>query len=112
MTTSLYASQLEVHEVPADTLESRAQECLQQGMRFLMAWHDWEEDDVCVLRYLLSHPGNPRFLVLELRAAQRIPSLAKLAPLLGWYEREMQELGGVVFIGHPEPYPLVIHEGY
>ncbi|MGK9452763.1 nickel-dependent hydrogenase large subunit [Acidithiobacillus caldus] len=112
MSTSLYASQLEVHEVTADTLESRAQECLQQGMRFLMAWHDWEEDDVCVLRYLLSHPGNPRFLVLELRAAQRIPSLAKLAPLLGWYEREMQELGGVEFIGHPEPYPLVIHEGY
>ena len=40
-----------------------------------------------------------------------LPSLAGKLPLLGWYEREMADLYGLRFDGHPEPYPLVLHEG-
>lgn len=40
-----------------------------------------------------------------------LPSLAAKLPLLGWYEREIQDLYGIRFDGHPEPNPLVLHEG-
>ncbi len=37
-----------------------------------------------------------------------LPSMAAHVPLLGWYEREMQDLSGVDLVHHPEPHPLVI----
>lgn len=40
-----------------------------------------------------------------------LPSLTNISPMLGWYEREMTDLFGLHFHGHPEPYPLVLHEG-
>ena len=40
-----------------------------------------------------------------------LPSLADKLPLLGWYEREMMDLYDLHFTGHPEPNPLVLHEG-
>jgi len=43
--------------------------------------------------------------------SQALPSMTPRIPLLGWYEREMHELCGVNFQGHPEPRPLVLHEG-
>ncbi len=43
--------------------------------------------------------------------AQELPSMTPRIPLLGWYEREVHELCGIAFHGHPEPRPLVLHEG-
>jgi Ni,Fe-hydrogenase III large subunit/Ni,Fe-hydrogenase III component G len=40
-----------------------------------------------------------------------LPSMTPRIPLLGWYEREICELCGISFQGHPEPRPLVLHEG-
>ncbi len=40
-----------------------------------------------------------------------LPSLATIAPLLGWYEREIQDLAGIVFCNHPEPHPLILERG-
>ena len=40
-----------------------------------------------------------------------MPSAAGASPLLGWYEREMSDLFGITFEGHPEPHRLVLHEG-
>ena len=42
---------------------------------------------------------------------RELPSLAETIPLIGWYEREMMDLQGLTFTGHPEPYPLVLREG-
>ncbi|MEY2341985.1 nickel-dependent hydrogenase large subunit [Acidithiobacillus sp. IBUN Pt1247-S3] len=111
MTDNATCSACDIREIRAEDLSAVARDCLDQGMRFLMAWHDWA-DGTCILRYLLSEAGNTRFLVLELRGETQVPSLAVLVPLLGWYEREMQDLGGLVFTDHPEPWPLVIHEGF
>jgi Ni,Fe-hydrogenase III large subunit len=40
-----------------------------------------------------------------------VPSVATISPLLGWYEREIADLFGIEFRGHPEPKRLVLHEG-
>ena len=42
---------------------------------------------------------------------RELPSLAEIIPLIGWYEREMMDLQGLTFVGHPEPYPLVLRDG-
>lgn len=59
------------------------------------------------LRYLINHAHERRFVVVICKAAAEAPSMAKYFPLLGWYEREIHDVYGINFIGHPEPYPLV-----
>lgn len=56
--------------------------------------------------------GRPYILWRVTAAPDTLPSLAGKLPLLGWYEREMADLYGLRFEGHPEPYPLVLHEGF
>ena len=41
-----------------------------------------------------------------------LPSLAVKIPAANWHEREAQDLFGIVFAGHPEPQPLVVHDGW
>ena len=67
-------------------------------------------DDV-ELRYLAAMPNQREFEIWTLKAAHNVPSLARIWPTLGWYEREMMDLFGVQFADHPEPYPLVLRDG-
>lgn len=61
---------------------------------------------------LLNQGTNQPYKVWRVRPKDRtLPSLASKLPLLGWYEREMMDLYGLRFEGHPEPNPLVLHEG-
>ncbi|WP_031403893.1 NADH-quinone oxidoreductase subunit C [Thiomonas sp. FB-Cd] len=62
--------------------------------------------------YVLSQGANQPYKVWRVRPEDRtLPSLANKLPLLGWYEREMMDLYGLRFTDHPEPNPLVLHEG-
>lgn len=62
--------------------------------------------------YCLSEGARVPYLILRVTPLHnRLPSLANRFPLMGWYEREMHDLFGIEFEGHPEPYPLVLHEG-
>ena len=45
-------------------------------------------------------------------AAPEVPSLATLVPAASWHEREARDLLGVVPVGHPDPRPLVVHDGW
>lgn len=96
----------------AAELQSACETLLQEGGRMQMAWAWFPtalEIEVC---YLAAQGARRPFLLWRCSAAQRtLPSLARIAPLLGWYEREITDLCGVTFTGHPEPYPLVLHEG-
>jgi Ni,Fe-hydrogenase III large subunit/Ni,Fe-hydrogenase III component G len=58
------------------------------------------EDDFLVLLASLN-PDDPRF-----------PSLTPEVPCSDWYEREMQDLLGLVPVGHPEPKPLVLYDDW
>jgi NADH-quinone oxidoreductase subunit C len=41
-----------------------------------------------------------------------LPTVTQVWKAADWYEREAQDLFGVVFDGHPNPAPLVLYEGF
>ncbi len=92
---------------------------------------DWLQENVPGLRFGTSTamdlregvgvwhhlPVNKTPLVITLKVVApkpdpRIPSLAVKVPAAAWIEREMTDLVGVVFDGHPEPHRLVKAEAF
>jgi Ni,Fe-hydrogenase III large subunit/Ni,Fe-hydrogenase III component G len=61
-------------------------------------------------------PGAPdRFVTLLISvdaARPEVPSLTTAVPAANWHEREMQDLFGIVPVGHPDPRALVVHDGW
>jgi Ni,Fe-hydrogenase III large subunit/Ni,Fe-hydrogenase III component G len=61
-------------------------------------------------------PGVPdRFVTLLISvdpARPEVPSLTAAIPAANWHEREMRDLFGIIPIGHPDPRPLVVHDGW
>ena len=52
-------------------------------------------------------------LLVSVDAARpEVPSLTMAIPAANWHEREMQDLFGIVPAGHPDPRPLVVHDGW
>lgn len=41
-----------------------------------------------------------------------VSSLTSAVPAANWHEREMRDLFGIVPVGHPDPRPLVVHDGW
>ncbi len=41
-----------------------------------------------------------------------LPSISAAVPAASWHEREAQDLFGVELLGHPDPRPLVVHDGW
>ena len=102
---------LEIRLAPSE-LQPVCEALLRDGGRMQMAWA-WVSPpggiEVC---YLATQGAQQSFVLWRCSATDRtLPSLAGIAPLLGWYEREITDLFGVSFTGHPEPYPLVLQEG-
>jgi Ni,Fe-hydrogenase III large subunit/Ni,Fe-hydrogenase III component G len=70
------------------------------------------------VRYVFepTEPGAPdRFVTLVSSvpdACPEVPSLAVAIPAANWHEREMRDLFGIVPVGHPDPRPLVVHDGW
>ena len=69
------------------------------------------ETDLEVLYYLSLGKGCPDLLLRVTPGQHALPSLANQFPALSWYEREMHDLFGIEFAGHPELQPLILHEG-
>jgi Ni,Fe-hydrogenase III large subunit/Ni,Fe-hydrogenase III component G len=52
-------------------------------------------------------------LLVSVDAARpEVPSLTMAVPAANWHEREMQDLFGIVPVGHPDPRTLVVHDGW
>jgi Ni,Fe-hydrogenase III large subunit len=88
---------------------------VEDGARLQMAyaWFPQPGEPAEVL-YLADRGADKPFSLLRCRLegnTKPLQSLAASIPLLGWYEREMTDLCGISFLGHPEPRPLVLHEG-
>ncbi|WP_322014162.1 NADH-quinone oxidoreductase subunit C [Paraburkholderia sp. J12] len=94
--------------VAPDELAARAQRILAAGGRFqgMYAWYPSALN--AELRYVYTVPGQERFTGWRVNVnGNPVPSLAAICPLLGWHEREIMEMSGVAFSGHPEPERLV-----
>jgi len=71
-------------------------------------------DGVGVFHHLLVN-GSPLVITLKVVAPRpdpSVPSLAARVPAAGWIEREVAEMVGVVFEGHPEPHRLLKAEAF
>ena len=75
------------------------------------------EGDLTV-RYIFEPvgPGAPdRFVTLLVSvdgSHPEVPSLTTAIPAANWHEREMRDLFGIVPVGHPDPRPLVVRDGW
>jgi formate hydrogenlyase subunit 5 len=101
----------EVRLLRSEELLDACTSTLAEGGRMQMAYAWWAAPKTLELRYLLSRAVPGPFEMWRCRPAGPVPSLAPICPLLGWYEREITDLFGLEFVGHPEPHRLVMREG-
>jgi formate hydrogenlyase subunit 5 len=97
--------------IEPEALPGAVTRLIENGGRMQMAYAWYPEPGQLELRYVASRGGTPDFLVWRCRPNGPVPSLAAITPLLSWYEREISDLFGQPFLGHPEPYNLVLHPG-
>ena len=101
----------ELLSIEPDNVPDAIGQLIKNGGRMQMVY-GWQPDHGHLeLRYLASRGVNEDFLVLCCIPRSPLPSVAGISPLLGWYEREISDLFGLKFTGHPEPYRLVLHDG-
>jgi len=98
--------------VRAAELVDAAAALLAQGMRLaLVSGHD-DGDELRVVYLFTSGPPDTRVeLHLTVDPAQpTVPTLSGLSFPAGRFERELQDLFGIVPVGHPQPRRLVLHQ--
>ena len=101
----------ELQSIEPDNVPVAIGQLIKNGGRMQMVY-GWQPDDGHLeLRYVASRGVNEDFLVLRCVPRGPLPSVAGISPLLGWHEREISDLFGLKFTGHPEPYRLVLHDG-
>ncbi|MFM0210532.1 NADH-quinone oxidoreductase subunit C [Paraburkholderia sediminicola] len=95
-------------EVTLAELGAAADDLLGRGGRMQVAYAWFPRPDAPEMRYIATAPGQREFVSWRIETGNApVPSLASRCPLLGWYEREIMEMSGVAFAGHPEPERLV-----
>jgi formate hydrogenlyase subunit 5 len=103
---------IETIPIEAENLPAAVGQLLDDGGRTQMAYAWYSDAGHLELRYLASRGQKEDFFMWRcLPHEGAVPSVAPISPLLGWYEREIADLFGVEFRGHPEPKRLVLHEG-
>jgi Ni,Fe-hydrogenase III large subunit/Ni,Fe-hydrogenase III component G len=103
---------VEIHDVDAVTLWGAASQLLGQGRRLaLVAGHDDGADGLRVVYVWVAGSGKP-MVELHLRTdreAPSVPSLSALSYPASRFERELQDLFGIVPVDHPQPQRLLLH---
>jgi formate hydrogenlyase subunit 5 len=105
------AAGIEIVAIEPEDLPAAVGELIEGGGRMQMAYAWHAESGRIELRYLASRGQREDFFMWRCTPRGAVPSVAPISPLLGWYEREIADLFGVVFTGRPEPHRLVLHEG-
>lgn len=100
---------IRVIDIGTDVLVSNAQGLRNTGSRLKMVYACRVAEDRIELRYVIEELPGSGFTIWRCAIGKTAPSLADVWPLLSWDEREIMELYGVTFLGHPDPRPLVLH---
>jgi len=106
-------SRVVLEDVPIQDLRLRCERAVNDGERMQMvyAWYP-AEPDAPELRYLVHTGPHKPWRIWRCRPENHeVPSLAPVAPLLSWHEREVTDLCGVKFKDAPQPDPLVLLPG-
>lgn len=119
----------QIRDVPAWDLERQCRVAIADGARVQLAYAWFPEHGEAIANETGSSENPAGSPVPELRyvihpAAGRVPeiwrcrpaglqppSLAAIAPLLSWYEREISDLCGITFQNQPQPEPLALLPG-
>ena len=102
---------VELIQIEPEHLPDAVDRLIKSGGRMQMAYAWYRGPGRLELRYVASRASAEDFVAWRCVPRGPVPSVACVSPLLGWYEREITDLFGVEFSGHPEPYRLVLHEG-
>jgi formate hydrogenlyase subunit 5 len=102
---------IEIVAIEPEDLPDAVSTLIANGGRMQMAYAWYATPGHIELRYLASRGAKEDFFMWRTRPHGAMPSLAPISPLLGWYEREIADLFGIEFQGHPEPRRLVLQEG-
>jgi Ni,Fe-hydrogenase III large subunit len=104
-------SGVETISIDPDRLAEAIADLLAAGGRMQMAYGWYPSPGRLELRYVASRRTSDDFQIWRCVPQGPVPSVAVVSPLLGWYEREISDLFGLEFTGHPEPHSLVLHHG-
>jgi formate hydrogenlyase subunit 5 len=105
------AAEIEIIPIAPGELPTAIAELIRDGGRMQMAYAWHAAPGQIELRYLASRGLRDDFFMWRCVPRGAVPSLATVSPLLGWYEREITDLFGIEFTGHPEPYRLALQPG-
>src|SRR5439155_5554589 len=112
--TSPRANEVHCRVSPGDVKEVVDLACRQLGAELILIVADdrRQQAGAFVVQYLFAHRGANWFLHAATRLDGASPELPSLAPFhypASRFEREIRDLFGVVFVGHPDPRRLVKH---
>jgi len=75
---------------------------------------DWiARNEMEVVEIMASHGAHQVVAMLKVKTPRETPSVKSMVPLYwnaNWYEREIWEMLGINFEGHPELYPLLLSD--
>ena len=111
LATGAVVTNLETASIEPRELPGAVSGVVKSGGRMQMAYGWFSSPGSLELRYVGSEGQKEDFFMWRCVPRGPVPSVAAISPLMGWYEREISDLFGVEFSGHPEPHRLILHAG-
>jgi NADH/F420H2 dehydrogenase subunit C len=76
-------------------------------------WFERRSTRFDVVYHLFSHEHNHRLRIkLQVADGQHVPSLTRFWPIADWFEREVWDLYGIKFDGHPNLKRILMYEEF
>ena len=101
-----------LEDIELSDLRRTCREAVERGERMQMVYAWFPEPDDPEVRYLIRSSAGHALHIWRCRPrGHALPSLAAIAPLLSWHEREVTALCGLKFEDAPQPEPLVLLAG-
>ncbi len=87
---------------------------LKSPLLLMFATDERVRDGCFKIHYVFSCKGDS-FIIIQIKVEEKLPKFATLThkiPSANWYEREIQDLFGLVPVGHPDPRHLIHFEDW